>query len=68
MAVQLTARELAAKWGVSVTTMRRYYCGWCEIQMLSVARGTCGSIYGPKCNTDEKMRAFANDKGKGSRQ
>jgi hypothetical protein len=34
----------------SVTTLRRYTCGWCDQSLLQALKGNCASMYGTKCD------------------
>lgn len=53
----LTEKEAAALLGCSVTTAKRWHCGWCDESALMIARGHCGAIYG-RCDTTEKAAHF----------
>ena len=53
----MTNKEAAAKLGVSVSTARRWMCGWCDQDYLSIAHGVCGGIY-DRCNTEDRVRQF----------
>ena len=54
----MTNKEAADLLGCSVSTARRWGCAWCGQDYLSIATGRCGTVYGPKCNTDELVRKF----------
>lgn len=58
----MTNEKAAASLNCSVTTARRYTCAWCDQDMLSIAKGVCGAMYPPKCDTDHKVKKFAAER------
>ena len=55
----MTNKEAAARLKCSVSTAKRYCCGWCEQSMIEVAKGNCGAAY-EFCDTDQRTEAFAS--------
>ena len=53
----MTNKEAAAKLGVSVSTARRWRCGWCGQNYLAIAQGQCSAIY-ERCNTEDLVKGF----------
>ena len=56
MTPRITAKEAAELTGYSVSWLKRYTCGWCAQTALSMARGYCGTIFGPKCDTISRCK------------
>jgi len=51
---RMTHKEAAAFAGCSVSTLKRYQCGFCEQSALDMLRYGCGAIWGPKCDPRER--------------
>ena len=47
---RMTARKAAEFAGVSVSTLRRYTCGWCGQTLLRKIQGQCSAIYDGPCD------------------
>lgn len=58
----MTNKEAAELAGVSVSTLRRWQCGWCEQTMLEAMKGRCGGIFQEAtagCNPQANALRFA---------
>lgn len=47
----ITAKQAAERAGCSVSTLKRYECGWCGQSKLKQYQGICGGIY-DKCDPE----------------
>jgi hypothetical protein len=49
----MTEKEAAEFAGCSISTLKRYCCGWCEQSLLHALTRGCGAIY-EKCDPKDK--------------
>jgi hypothetical protein len=54
----LTVKEIVKLTGRSETWLRTHVCGWCEQTAINFCRGNCASVYGPRCDAQERIASL----------